>query len=544
MAVALDSVTVFLSSGALISVLLSFAPASTVHGCHWMASGAFWLMLLCGGSVPYEAVSSRWTPTVCLVVCGLLGAFFGYYVHPAVFATLYPESLFLLSLVAFHFVEYLFVALVHPAALSYDSFLLNNGTSYVIAMATAAAEYYGRQAIVTRRHFTHQVATERVEGHVLVTHGVYGWCRHPAYLGWFMWSAGSQLMLLNGGCFVVFTIVAWRFFRDRIRNEERSLRAFFGQQYIDYASKVPIRIALLDAVIARELSPMADQGGEDVLTGKQLHAAATAMLAPLPRTQAVKAALQPQPQEDHAEPCGEGAAADLYAERLLANLRTQMKDGRWVAPYELSWDKKGKGFTASLHTGAETFLLTAICSPPDMTAVNIRTALTNAIWEANQLMQQLLKTITPDKVDQAGADIFFYRYVKHYVYVAVLVCVGILVETKKKQNLQKLRSDWKSGSKMKGRRHPCADRWSTVRIGAKTSSTNMYSPPDLTAINIKIALNGMNLTDGVNKGDTADKRRQQRGGGRLPLAAVGGDPTNNQTATTAGKEVIPTFSAF
>mmetsp|Transcript_15476 Transcript_15476/g.44220 ORF Transcript_15476/g.44220 Transcript_15476/m.44220 type:complete len:317 (-) Transcript_15476:71-1021(-) len=300
MAVALDSVTVFLSSGALISVLLSFAPASTVHGCHWMASGAFWLMLLCGGSVPYEAVGSRWTPTVCLVVCGLLGAFFGYYVHPAVFATLYPESLFLLSLVAFHFVEYLFVALVHPAALSYDSFLLNNGTSYVIAMATAAAEYYGRQAIVSRlwsppssksadlalsavsvfgafvcmsglvlrwlafvtarRHFTHQVATERVEGHVLVTHGVYGWCRHPAYLGWFMWSAGSQLMLLNGGCFVVFTIVAWRFFRDRIRNEERSLRAFFGQQYIDYASKVPIRIALLDAVIARELSPVSGVG--------------------------------------------------------------------------------------------------------------------------------------------------------------------------------------------------------------------------------------------------------------------------------------------
>jgi len=39
---------------------------------------------------------------------------------------------------------------------------------------------------------------------------------------------------------------AWQFFRQRIAFEEEQLRYFFGQDYDDYASKVPIRIPLLD----------------------------------------------------------------------------------------------------------------------------------------------------------------------------------------------------------------------------------------------------------------------------------------------------------
>lgn len=50
------------------------------------------------------------------------------------------------------------------------------------------------------RSFTHVIATRRKDQHVLVKHGVYRLCRHPAYLGWLLWAVGTQLLLANPLC--------------------------------------------------------------------------------------------------------------------------------------------------------------------------------------------------------------------------------------------------------------------------------------------------------------------------------------------------------
>ena len=42
-------------------------------------------------------------------------------------------------------------------------------------------------------NFNHYVRHVREEGHTLITHGVYAFCRHPSYVGWFYWSIGSQV---------------------------------------------------------------------------------------------------------------------------------------------------------------------------------------------------------------------------------------------------------------------------------------------------------------------------------------------------------------
>ncbi|KAL7978573.1 hypothetical protein Chor_005555 [Crotalus horridus] len=87
-------------------------------------------------------------------------------------------------------------------------------------------------------NFNHIVQNEKSESHRLVTRGVYGWCRHPSYVGWFSWSIGTQVLLCNPVCLVGYTVVSWRFFRDRVEEEERSLIHFFGEEYLAYKEKV------------------------------------------------------------------------------------------------------------------------------------------------------------------------------------------------------------------------------------------------------------------------------------------------------------------
>ena len=43
------------------------------------------------------------------------------------------------------------------------------------------------------RSFNHYIQTTKAESHKLVTTGVYAWSRHPAYVGWFYWSLGTQV---------------------------------------------------------------------------------------------------------------------------------------------------------------------------------------------------------------------------------------------------------------------------------------------------------------------------------------------------------------
>ena len=66
--------------------------------------------------------------------------------------------------------------------------------------------------------------------------------RHPSYFGWFYWAIGTQLMLCNPVCTVVYALAAWRFFSMRVPFEEYHLLLFFGRRYAQYREKTPIGI--------------------------------------------------------------------------------------------------------------------------------------------------------------------------------------------------------------------------------------------------------------------------------------------------------------
>lgn len=90
--------------------------------------------------------------------------------------------------------------------------------------------------------FTHRIKTVKRPGHILVKNGVYSFSRHPGYLGWLIWVVGTQLLIANPVSAVLFALVAWQFFRQRIPYEEFYLAKMFGDDFICYRSKVPTRI--------------------------------------------------------------------------------------------------------------------------------------------------------------------------------------------------------------------------------------------------------------------------------------------------------------
>jgi len=79
---------------------------------------------------------------------------------------------------------------------------------------------------------------------ILMTTGVYGFLRHPAYLGVLLWTVGSQLMVCPGLVYPCFSISSWPIICftwahlvGRIRKEERWLERTFGQAYVDYRGR-------------------------------------------------------------------------------------------------------------------------------------------------------------------------------------------------------------------------------------------------------------------------------------------------------------------
>uniref|UniRef100_A0A0M3ICZ6 Protein-S-isoprenylcysteine O-methyltransferase n=2 Tax=Ascaris TaxID=6251 RepID=A0A0M3ICZ6_ASCLU len=189
-----------------------------------------------------------------------------------------PSSIFAIyaaSIAFFHYSEFLATALTNRKSLTSSSYLLNHSFAYWIAALTswveflvesyvfpqckvlwitclglvlvAAGEMLRKLAMIhARESFTHLVAVERRPEHVLVTSGVYAFVRHPGYLGWMLWCIGTQLVLCNPICVVIYAVVAWNFFNERIYWEEQYLISFFGSQYVRYQKKVPTGIPFVE----------------------------------------------------------------------------------------------------------------------------------------------------------------------------------------------------------------------------------------------------------------------------------------------------------
>ena len=179
-------------------------------------------------------------------------------------------------LVLYHNLEFFLTARFHPGKTSVNSFLVNQSLAYQVAMLAGWLEYWVEvalfgvaakqraagmavglafvlmgQAVRTAamcqagEGFTHLVALERRERHRLCTTGVYRYLRHPGYFGWFWWSVGTQLWLCNPLCTLAYAYAAWRFFANRIPQEEAALADFFPDEYPAYRARTYLGIPLI-----------------------------------------------------------------------------------------------------------------------------------------------------------------------------------------------------------------------------------------------------------------------------------------------------------
>ncbi|KAI9827931.1 MAG: hypothetical protein M1819_006874 [Sarea resinae] len=94
-------------------------------------------------------------------------------------------------------------------------------------------------------NFNHTVQTRRSQDHQLVTHGVFARLRHPSYFGFFWWGLGTQAVLGNPVCFLLYALALWSFFKPRIEREEEFLVRFFGKEYVEYRARTPVGIPFI-----------------------------------------------------------------------------------------------------------------------------------------------------------------------------------------------------------------------------------------------------------------------------------------------------------
>jgi len=221
--------------------------------------------------------NERGTGTQVIIGFGL-GVLFGLGVGLTFLSESYQDfGLYVIALSSFHLWEYVYVALFHPRELNANSFLLNHSTEFHIAVAACWIEYFAERWIfglssikgsflflligflltycglairamsmyTAGSNFHHLIREDKEEDHKLVTFGIYQYLRHPSYFGWFWFSIGTQIMLTNPICIGLYAWASWRFFANRIPEEETTLIQFFGQDYERYRSRTPVGIPFI-----------------------------------------------------------------------------------------------------------------------------------------------------------------------------------------------------------------------------------------------------------------------------------------------------------
>ncbi|CAH6719749.1 protein-S-isoprenylcysteine O-methyltransferase [[Candida] jaroonii] len=180
-------------------------------------------------------------------------------------------SLYGISLVIFHLLEFLITAICNSSQLEDDSFILHDYqlllVNVVSALEYVVYKYFGFESnwrqlfagsvlvivgqvcrsmamITAGESFNHYIQRSKNETHVLVTDGIYSVSRHPSYFGFFWWFIGLRIFLgswitLGFGGYQI-----WNFFNQRIKFEEGLLMKFFSD-YGDYRKKVSIGIPFI-----------------------------------------------------------------------------------------------------------------------------------------------------------------------------------------------------------------------------------------------------------------------------------------------------------
>lgn len=265
----MDCIPVLEGKVALVSYIASISSLLALDASSynpWVAA-LFLLLLLLLGLLPLPQL--RQVAMVTLISCGL-GLLFGVgLLLLARSETLPFLGIYVMALSFFHFSEYFLTATYNPTSLTLHSFLLDHSPEYAVAalaswlefgvelwlfpglktshpyfsllgaLMVAGGELLRKLAMTqAKSNFTHTVMYEKRVSHTLVTSGVYGWFRHPSYVGWFWWSVGTQVLLCNPVCLVAYALASWKFFSERTYNEEQYLIHFFGQEYVYYKRRV------------------------------------------------------------------------------------------------------------------------------------------------------------------------------------------------------------------------------------------------------------------------------------------------------------------
>jgi protein-S-isoprenylcysteine O-methyltransferase len=178
---------------------------------------------------------------------------------------------------SFHLLEFFTTAVYNPSVTSSESYLVNHSKAYTAAFIIAFLEFWIRffffpsastavflfgvilviaaqtirtwAMITCGESFNHLIQTLRKENHVLVTHGVYKYLRHPSYVGFYYWSIATQLVLNNWFSTWLFAIASLVFFRRRIPYEEESLLEHFPDEYEAYAKTTIVGIPFIPSLI-------------------------------------------------------------------------------------------------------------------------------------------------------------------------------------------------------------------------------------------------------------------------------------------------------
>ncbi|EGW30303.1 uncharacterized protein SPAPADRAFT_143525 [Spathaspora passalidarum NRRL Y-27907] len=173
----------------------------------------------------------------------------------------YRLNIYFLFLTMFHIFEFINTVLFNITQVDDDSFILEDKEMHGITVLSIAEHFIhvnywnissfssaiglclaiGGQIIrsvsmyTAQESFNHYIQrNHKVHNHVLVTHGVYKYIRHPSYFGFFWWFVGLQLYLNNIAVLFIGGYILWKFFKLRIEFEEGFLIKFFGQDYITY----------------------------------------------------------------------------------------------------------------------------------------------------------------------------------------------------------------------------------------------------------------------------------------------------------------------
>jgi len=205
--------------------------------------------------------------------CSMLG------ITLAIFSTwLWNFGIYLFLLSMFFMLEYVYNLKFHPKTCSWHSFCIDHSDAFQIFMIVALVEYIleslflpsiKRNPLIifpaafvalagqcTRTYamyyagsnFHHEVRQKRDPKHKLVTTGPYTYFRHPSYFGWFWWAIAMQTILMNPLCISAAAVASWKFFNERIQNEEEKMVQFFGSEYERYRENTYVGIPFIQDV--------------------------------------------------------------------------------------------------------------------------------------------------------------------------------------------------------------------------------------------------------------------------------------------------------